>query len=256
MDTTARSIRVLHEGLYCRCSHSHAGDTLSGNPESAFQEHKGAIIGGAVGGAVLIIALATGCICFIGRQRKKRRMESRSELHAQQSPQELYAPKNHSAFQHNVPSATSQQSPVQLPAERYQSPIEIGGHEIASRSDPYGSATTEKSTYSYNTLLLPPTLPPFPLRANLSTATPPHIHHRQPGWLARGHTSPGPSSREPNLLPFPRGVQHTNSRPSAANHDANDAVSKSKVKRTRTAQPARRTTLPRGSVRGYASFNF
>jgi hypothetical protein len=120
----------------------------SGNPETPFQEHKGAIIGGAVGGGVLIIALAIGCICFMGRQRKKRRMGSRSELLAQQSPQELYAPTNRSAFQHNVPSAKYQQSPVQLP-ERYQSPIEIGGHEIASRSDPYGSATTEKSTSSY-----------------------------------------------------------------------------------------------------------
>lgn len=122
----------------------------NGNTETAFQEHKGAIIGGAVGGAALIIALATGCICFMGRQRKKRRVESRSELLAQQSPQELYAPiHNPSGFQHNMPSSLYQQSPIQLPAERNQSPIELGGHEISSTTDPYGSATTEKSTFSY-----------------------------------------------------------------------------------------------------------
>ena len=40
---------------------------------------EGAIIGGAVGGAVVIIGLATAAICFLGRQRKKRRIESRSE---------------------------------------------------------------------------------------------------------------------------------------------------------------------------------
>lgn len=113
-----------------------------------------------MGGAVLILALATGCICFMGRQRKKRRVESsRAELLAQQSPQELFAPTNTLPFGQS-PQHMYQQHPVQLPAdERYQSPIEIGGHEISSTSDPYGSATTEKSTYSYQHPS-PSTLPP------------------------------------------------------------------------------------------------
>jgi hypothetical protein len=117
----------------------------SGSP-SPVEAHKGAIIGGAVGGAVLILALATGCICFLGRQRRRRRMEAS----LQQPPQELYAPTKSSAFQ-NSPQSMYQppmQPPIQLPAnEQYQSPIEIGGHEVASAA--YGSATTEKSTYSF-----------------------------------------------------------------------------------------------------------
>jgi hypothetical protein len=135
-----------------------------------------------VGGAVLIIALATGCICFLGRQRKKRRVESRSELLAQQSPQEMYAPTHRSAYQHNVPSSGYQQSPVQLPAERHQSPIEIGGHEIASSTDPYGSATTEKSAYSYPHPSPPSNPASIPPSNQSLYAYPSHSRHgSQPG---------------------------------------------------------------------------